>query len=121
MKGVLVVVLGATALGATELPIDDISKLGVAGACLALVWWMMARTLPEVVKSHNDNLNNLTGAYRQSVSDLRELHSATTESMVELHRETTTKLSDHLGKVETAIKEAAASEADLLKRLILQK
>lgn len=107
MKTLAIAFFGGGALLAQQLPVDDLSKLGVAGGCLFLLWWTVAKTLPTVVKAQSDSLANLTDAYQRSVSQVREVH-----------QETTSQLCLHLDKVEGAIHEAAKNEAALLRQLI---
>ena len=116
-------VVAYIALGilAMELPIDDIAKLGVAGSCLLLVWWMIARTLPAMATIQTDALKNLTEAYRQSVADLMKLHHETTDKVVQANKDTADRLGQHLDEVKNVISEAAKSESALLRELIHQR
>lgn len=102
--------LGAIALGVLELPIDDFAKLGISGMAMGLLWWLIARTIPGMVASHSGNLEHLTAAYREAIADLRTLH-----------HETTSQLGEHLDGVKEVIREAAQSEASLLRELIREK
>lgn len=104
MKGLAIVGFGATAIAAVELPIDDFAKLGVAGCCLSIVWWIVARTLPQMQESHQQSLATVTAAYRETVAEMRDTHT-----------ETTDRLCTHLDRVESAIVEAAKSEMALLR------
>jgi hypothetical protein len=110
LRALAIVVIGSVALGVTELPIDDIAKLGVSGSCLLLVWWLVAKSIPTIIDTHTKSLDNLTMAYRQSVADLRELHKETSDTLVQ-----------HLDGVRSAITQAAQSEAALLRELIKDK
>src|SRR3990172_6611243 len=121
MKGFCIAALGATAIAAMELPIDDIAKLGVSGSCLLLVWWMVARTLPGMSAIQTEALKNLTDAYRLSVADLRSLHHETTQRIVDSQVEATNVLGTHLDGVKDMIAEAAKGEAALLRELIRDK
>lgn len=107
MKIVGIITFGVLAIATTALPIDDLAKLGVAGGCLAIVFWLVAKTIPQIVTMHGENLTNLTSAYRQSVADTRQLH-----------HDTTNKLCEHLDNVEKAITDAAKNESALLRELI---
>src|SRR3970282_2156460 len=94
------------------------TKLGVAGACIFLLWWAQAKTLPAVVQSHADslavmttanaaNLASLTAAYRQSVGDLRDLHHETSE-----------KLCEHLDSVRDAIDKASDRKFEQMQTIV---
>lgn len=96
MKTLIVTIFGGGAMLATALPIDDLAKLGVSGGCLFVLWWTIAKTMPDVAKRQSEALANITS----------------------VHGETTDKLCAHLDKVEAAIHQAAQSESQLLRQLI---
>jgi len=76
----LVVLLGSAGIAATELPIGEWSKLGVSGMCLFLVWWLIAKTLPQRDATHAASMKELGG----KIDDLRVSHERGVERQCSL-------------------------------------
>jgi hypothetical protein len=97
--GINIVCLYAVAFGATELPIHELPKYGVAATCLALVFWLVAKTIPSLIHAQSTHIKQLTDAQEQA----------------------TNRLVEHLDGVKAAITHAAQNEAALLRQLIQDK
>jgi hypothetical protein len=54
-----VLVTGSMAIAVTELPIEDWSKAGVAGVCLFILWWLVAKTIPAIHKTQQETVTDL--------------------------------------------------------------
>lgn len=63
----------ASALLATEMPfLDDLTKLGVAGAAVGLAWYMAAYTIPGMQKGYNESLKQMLDSMKEVVTLLRD-------------------------------------------------
>jgi hypothetical protein len=67
-----VLVTGSMAIAVTELPIDEWSKAGVAGVCLFILWWLVARTIPAIHKTHAEALDNLGDRTEKSMGEVKD-------------------------------------------------
>lgn len=113
MKLCAIALLGTTALGVAALPIDDFLKMGVSGGCLTLCFWMIAKTLPSIVKTFAESLEKIT-------RDLRTLHIETVKDLRETHTSSTDRLCDQMERVESAIAESSKEQLSVLRQFVTQ-
>lgn len=60
-----------TCLLATEIPLPEpvnaFASMGVAGLSLFLVWWVIAKTIPNMNEQHGQQLKQLADSHTESV------------------------------------------------------
>jgi hypothetical protein len=109
MRGLLIVASLAAALGVSELPVDEFSKLGVTGAAIALAWWMVAKTMPAIVETN-----------ARTLAEVVKTHAESLEGLASAHKESAAIMSSKMDAIKDAIHQSADSEANLLKSMILE-
>lgn len=58
LNATLVTILGGVSVVVAQLPTEtiagDFSKYGISGLLLFIVWWLIAKTIPDISAKHNE-------------------------------------------------------------------
>ena len=114
-------VAGGFFLAVADLPLDDFAKLGATGCLCILLIWLIAKTIPGLVASHNESLKDLAAVHTSTIKDLVTSANSSINVIKLASDANATEVRAGFSRVESAFKEVGDQQVTLLRELVSQR